>query len=364
LLDAGETPLTRRIELLYDLACAARRDAEVAALVTDAAPDALARLSALPQGRVLLEQLERFLAEYGEHTGNGWGSEALLRQPTWRERPETALAFLGPFLDPQVEPPVAARRRAQQVLAAEVEALGAACQDSALAREFRRQWDYARKVHAVLEVHNHYIDQISTGQLRHAVMAAGRRLAARGALPASDDVLWLSFDEIASALCGAPDAAFSSLADLIGARKQRHAEWLSLEAPPVLGVPEARLPERPPPGDDVSATGREERGVLAGQGASLGRRRGRARVVVDADSVPKVQRGDILVAWNVGPAWLPLFPSLGGLVLEGGSIGQHAAATAREYGLPAVVNVKRAVERITDRAWVTVDGTTGIVELS
>ena len=73
--------------------------------------------------------------------------------------------------------------------------------------------------------------------------------------------------------------------------------------------------------------------------------------------------GDILVAWNVGPRWTPIFPTLGRLILESGSIGQHAAATAREYGVPAACNVKQAVDRIPDGAWVTLDGATGIVEL-
>jgi phosphohistidine swiveling domain-containing protein len=69
------------------------------------------------------------------------------------------------------------------------------------------------------------------------------------------------------------------------------------------------------------------------------------------------------VATNAGPAWTPLFPVLGGLVLEQGLVTQHAATTAREYGVPAVVGVTNATRRIRDGAWVDVDGVTGVVVL-
>ncbi len=43
--------------------------------------------------------------------------------------------------------------------------------------------------------------------------------------------------------------------------------------------------------------------------------------------------------------------------------GQHHAITAREYGVPAVIGTRNATRRIPDGAWVTVDGTTGTVEI-
>ena len=71
----------------------------------------------------------------------------------------------------------------------------------------------------------------------------------------------------------------------------------------------------------------------------------------------------MLVAENAGPLWTPVFPILGGLVLDQGVLFQHAAATAREYGVPAVINVGNATRRIREGDWVTVDGSAGTVEL-
>jgi pyruvate,water dikinase len=102
---------------------------------------------------------------------------------------------------------------------------------------------------------------------------------------------------------------------------------------------------------------------LLGVAASAGVVRGRARVVRDLEALPDLVPGDILVAENAGPLWTPFFPLLGGLVLDGGAITQHAATTAREYGVPAVIGVRVATRHILDGAWVTVNGTTGRVDV-
>jgi pyruvate,water dikinase len=79
--------------------------------------------------------------------------------------------------------------------------------------------------------------------------------------------------------------------------------------------------------------------------------------------VPEVAAGDILVAENAGPLWTPIFPILGGIVLDQGSVLGHAVLTAREYGIPAVMYTRNATQRIQEGAWLTVDGTEGFVEI-
>jgi pyruvate,water dikinase len=79
-------------------------------------------------------------------------------------------------------------------------------------------------------------------------------------------------------------------------------------------------------------------------------------------TLPELAPGDVLVAENAGPLWTPFFPLLGALVLETGALGQHAAATAREYGIPAVIGAKNAMRFIADGDTVIVNGTAGTVE--
>ena len=69
--------------------------------------------------------------------------------------------------------------------------------------------------------------------------------------------------------------------------------------------------------------------------------------------------GEILVAHAVDPGWTPLFARAGGLVLELGSVLSHGAVVAREYGLPAVVHIDDATERLRTGDEITVDGHRG-----
>jgi len=73
--------------------------------------------------------------------------------------------------------------------------------------------------------------------------------------------------------------------------------------------------------------------------------------------------GDVLVAESAGRQWTPLFTVLGAIVLDDGALTQHAATTAREYGVPCVIRTRNATHRIPDRAYVVVDGAAGTVEI-
>jgi pyruvate,water dikinase len=79
--------------------------------------------------------------------------------------------------------------------------------------------------------------------------------------------------------------------------------------------------------------------------------------------LPDVVPRDVLVAVAVNPSWIPLLPVLGAVVLDYGSPGDHAAITAREYGVPVVCSTHHATQSIPDGTWVTVDGTEGKVTL-
>ena len=68
------------------------------------------------------------------------------------------------------------------------------------------------------------------------------------------------------------------------------------------------------------------------------------------------------MAQDAGPAWVPIFPLLGALVLDAGDLMQHAALVAREYGIPMVIMTREATTVIVDGQRITVDADSGIVE--
>ncbi|MGH2721904.1 MAG: PEP-utilizing enzyme, partial [Actinomycetota bacterium] len=97
-----------------------------------------------------------------------------------------------------------------------------------------------------------------------------------------------------------------------------------------------------------------------GSPASPGVAAGMARVVLDPVGA-RIEPGEILVAPSTDPGWTPLFLTAGGLVMEMGGPMSHGAVVAREYGIPAVVGVAGATERIATGQRITVDGSNGTV---
>src|SRR3954453_11035663 len=88
---------------------------------------------------------------------------------------------------------------------------------------------------------------------------------------------------------------------------------------------------------------------------------GRARVVLDSHDPSALEPGDVLVAPMTDPAWTPLFVPAAGVVVDVGAPLSHAIIVSRELGIPCVVSVTGATERIPDGALVEVDGDTGTV---
>ncbi|HVB22830.1 MAG TPA: phosphoenolpyruvate synthase [Ktedonobacteraceae bacterium] len=102
--------------------------------------------------------------------------------------------------------------------------------------------------------------------------------------------------------------------------------------------------------------------AMVGLPVSSGVIEGRARVILNMEDAD-LEDGDILVTSFTDPSWTPLFVSIKGLVTEVGGLMTHGAVIAREYGLPAVVNVENATRLINDGQKIRVNGTEGYVEI-
>lgn len=102
--------------------------------------------------------------------------------------------------------------------------------------------------------------------------------------------------------------------------------------------------------------------VLTGTAASAGTTRGPARLIHGPDEFTRFQAGDVLVCRTTDPAWTPLFGVASAVVTETGGLLSHAAIVAREFGIPAVLGVRDALELLADGVPLSVDGTFGSVE--
>jgi pyruvate,water dikinase len=189
------------------------------------------------------------------------------------------------------------------------------------------------------------------GEERRVVRELTRRLIDQGVLESEGDEWFLSDQELDSLALGGQGPG----ADVL--RRRRHAWEQASRAP--------SLPElfSGTPGVDLAPTAEALENVLRGWATSAGCVTGRALVVGDLASARAITRDEILVGHSTDPSWTPLFLTVAGIVMEQGGPLSHTAIVAREFGVPAVLNVKGATSRIRTGMTITVDGTRGTVEI-
>jgi pyruvate,water dikinase len=100
--------------------------------------------------------------------------------------------------------------------------------------------------------------------------------------------------------------------------------------------------------------------TLKGIGTSPGRVSGCAKIIHDP-AQSDIQNGDILIAKNTDPGWTPILSIVGGMVMEEGGLLNHCSIVARELGVPSIVGVHAATQRIRNNALITIDGGLGVV---
>ncbi len=110
----------------------------------------------------------------------------------------------------------------------------------------------------------------------------------------------------------------------------------------------------------------EGTGPVLCEGRAVGKRiaKGKAKVILDSENMHEVHPGDVLVTDITDPDWEPVMKTASAIVTNRGGRTCHAAIIARELGIPAVVGVGDATERIPSHSDVTVscaEGETGHV---
>ena len=315
---------------------------------------AAARLEAvshLPQGQAFLDAWHVFLDEYGARGP----SEIDLQRPRWSEDPSSLLQMV---MNAAEQGSAGAHREHHQRLMAEGERAA-----ERLVRAARRSWwgvlkgpivrrttRLARRLMALRE-HHKFLAVKTFAILKPAILEAGGTLADRGVLAHADDVFHLELAEIVSAL----RSSEASLQDTVSERKRQHERYRQLKAPRVMTNRGEMVTGALPRGEASDD-------ALVGSGVSGGTAEGVARVVLDPARA-SLAPGEILVAPFTDPGWTPLFVNAGAVVTEVGGAMTHGSLVAREYGIPAVVGVDDATERIASGQWIRVDGDSGWVEV-
>jgi len=100
---------------------------------------------------------------------------------------------------------------------------------------------------------------------------------------------------------------------------------------------------------------------VRGQCACLGWAKGRARIVLSPADIPKMQKGDVLVAIATNPDIVMAMKRASAIVTEQGGVTCHAAIVSRELGIPCVIGTKIATRWLKDGDLIEVDANKGIV---
>lgn len=304
-----------------------------------------ATLSRSEEGRVMVQLMDGFLDRYGFLSASGTD---LSRKP-WAENPTVIWRAVGRTAREPVE------SRSQE----DVAAIRAEAQ-----REVREELNLMQRVvfnrlltstlaYVHLREESSFLISQDSFELRRVVLALADTLVDEGWLEQRGDIFYLTIDEIKGLVQG-------ELAPMI-ARERVDARRLEMSLDADIQLPDTIYGKSVPVRHVSLPSGKE---YLSGIVGCSGVAEGRARIVFDPMDAPSaLSREDILVVPFTDVSWTPLFPLVGGVVAETGGQLSHSAIVAREYDLPAVVNVKNAAHLIEEGRSIVVDGNRGRVYL-
>jgi pyruvate, water dikinase len=325
-LDTSHSPEAASLRALQAIASSGR---ELLGDLQDYGAEQLfLQLAQHPGGQSILTQLERFLERYGYMSPVATD----IAVPTWREQPEPIRELFRQYLwEPAPLPLSTAKAGGFKV------------------QKVQQRLNLKGEVSAIYS-------QI-LAHLRWSLVALERRWLSAGILTTPGDIFFLEYPELHLALENPKESLIDRFGQLIAQRRQQLDQDRELSR-----VPSVVYGQAPPP-PSLSLSTRSAVTRLQGIGASPGQVEGQIKVVRSFQQLDRVTRQTILVVPYTDAGWAPLLARAGGLIAEVGGRLSHGAIIAREYGIPAVMEVDHATEQLRDGQWVRIDGQRGIVEV-
>lgn len=332
---------------LLEMAEAARREPGAVRYLTSEDFDPLLWEGILPGGSEFRRKLSEFIDEFGHRAVY----EGDIINPRWRENPEYLLDIIRSLLDTA---DYGKMRKAQQEKGENTR------------QSVRRKVPFWRRPviswWAGNAVRGAGLREEAKSELVRTVLPIrvialeiGRRLVERDLLDSREDVFHCSWADLIMLMEGLWDG--KSLKALVTGRKERRSRLEQLSPPDVVEDESPGYAAMNAPGGAAAP------GALKGISVATGRATGTARLIFHPGQGGRLNTGEVLVAPSTDPGWTPLFLKASALVMETGGSLSHGAIVAREFGIPAVVNVPGIMNLLQDGQTVTVDGDEGKVFL-
>ena len=331
-LDYNNLPEVASSKALEQIAKDARNLVPMAEIEPMSAPSLFAMLAELPDGESILEQFQEWLKRYGYLSETATD----IAVPRWLENPRSARSLFTQFFfneqPAKKEQKTDPRTQSQKA--------------KALQQRLNLKAESAKVYNRLL------------AHLRWSVLALEKAWLKTGFLKEEGEIFFLKLSEIRHLVKNDDPKLREEIPQRIRLRQSAFMEDGKLEAVPYV------VYGNPPQRDQVLATPKlttQQR--WQGIAASPGQVIGRVKVIRDLSTAVTVDKETILVVPYTDAGWGILLAKAGGLISEVGGRLSHGAIIAREYGLPAVMDVSNAVHVFRDGQAVKIDGQTGVVEL-
>jgi len=325
-LDNSETPEVASLRSLARLAANARPLLRRSYNIDDSAASLFATLAEIPDGRNILEEFDRFLDRYGYLSDVATD----IAVPTWQEDPRPVRQLFAQFIANPLPPaqPIKSQHWKAQLVQARINLKG-----------------------RVTEVYSQLL-----ARLRWCFVALESSWLRSGLLSEPGDIFFLELAEIRRLVVGTHP---SDTEQILAALQQRRSQLKQHRQ--LASVPSLFYGNAPPTPLSSDSSPCQQR--LQGIGASSGQVEGWVKVLRNLQAAADVDRQTILVVPYTDSGWAPLLARAGGLIAEVGGRLSHGAIVAREYGIPAVMDIHDATLLLRDGQRVRIDGGQGIVEI-
>ena len=340
----GTVISAQQIIRLAELTEIARKDAGVSRALQEGTSNLPSYRHAL-NGTEFLLSFDRYVQDYG-HRGLG---ESDVMSPRFAEQPDVLLGVIIAQLRGAGSSPEAILLR-QRTHREEALATIKARFGWRLDRWWIFRWWYRRLClfFTLREANRHHLMYYSAAA-RNLLLRAGEQLVVQGIFAEREDIFFITLKEREDLFAGSSQDWKS----LIRSRRVERERWATLSVPDTVrdwnAVSQGMLNDAAPHGD------RPLKGIPISPGVVTGS----VRLVRSQADWARVRSGDIVVAPVIDPGMAPLFGIATGLIVEMGGTLSHGAIIAREYGLPAVINVGRATSILSDGETIILDAERG-----
>jgi pyruvate,water dikinase len=353
----GEIESTVPTRILMQLAADIKTRPEIKKLFLSLSPEELR--VAIPQHHPKISNaVSNYLDRYGFRCMN----ELKLEEPSLHETPEFVYQMIANYVrmdDDLLD--VAAMNEREQKIRAEAEQQAFANLSGIRKGLFRFALKHARR--GVKNRENMRFARTKIyGLLRQLLNAVSATFTQEKILDAPADIYFLTIDEVWDYVKGT--AVTVNLRGLVEVRRTEFETYRASDNPPDDHFETFGMAYNHNCFKNHESVVQPElaEGTLRGIGCSPGTVEGIARVIHSPRDDIRLN-GEILVAARTDPGWVPLYPSVSGILIERGSILSHSAIVAREMGIPAIVGIPNLLETIRDGQRIKLDASTGLIEI-